>query len=386
MSDALLPQFPDPRVHEDPGTAPEPLRTWYALAAQSLGAATPAISDARDDDLRRALLPALERDARVVEGAIEHAPTPFVARHLWRLVDELWRATSGQDALAITTFALPLAIVAGVIAPGVESVTLPAVLPDVQAVARVMREGGALRGNQAFTFSAALVPASTLGIATWPAWQRLRSIVRAQHLGDDALFMPAPMHVTAGSESVHLRFLVGTAMAAAGVDLLAERTVGRWGAAVTKELVRQLAHEHVSVLPLPRPPQSPLPARHDGLVAQRDISAQLFASNAIRKLRAASGEPSAVISSHRAQDAPGGGELRLSLSSPFAPRDAEGFRCPIHPIEPVGIPLRMLLDLLRDCRVQDVRLVAGVHPDTAAGSGMPLFFRPDTIPGDALLQ
>jgi hypothetical protein len=142
----------------------------------------------------------------------------------------------------------------------------------------------------------------------------------------------------------------------------------------------------VSVLALARAPARLLPAVQAGRAAQREVSAQLFASNAIRKLRASVGEPSAVISAHRAADAPGGGELRLSLSSPFETRDAEGFRCPLYVVDRVGDVLSMLTALLADCRVTDVRVVAGVHADRVAGSGMPLLFKPDTLPegGEAL--
>ena len=114
--------------------------------------------------------------------------------------------------------------------------------------------------------------------------------------------------------------------------------------------------------------------------AQRDVSAQLFASNALRQLRASVGEPVAVISAHRADDAPGGGELRLSLSSVLEPRDAQGFRCPVYPWERVVDVATMLVELLRDCRVGDIRAVAGVHADRDALTGGPLLFKPETIP------
>ena len=123
-----------------------------------------------------------------------------------------------------------------------------------------------------------------------------------------------------------------------------------------------------------------------GRAAQREVSAQLFASNAIRKLRASVGEPSAVISAHRAAGAPGGGELRLSLSSPFEPRDAEGFRCPLYASDRVGDVLAMLQGLLADCRVSDVRVVAGIHADRVEGTGLPLLFKPDSLPGGAALH
>jgi hypothetical protein len=41
----------------------------------------------------------------------------------------------------------------------------------------------------------------------------------------------------------------------------------------------------------------------------------------------------------------------------------------------------MLADLLHDCRVTDVRVVPGVHPDRVPGAAMPLLFKPESIPG-----
>jgi len=92
------------------------------------------------------------------------------------------------------------------------------------------------------------------------------------------------------------------------------------------------------------------------------------------------GEPAAVISAHRAADAPGAGELRLSLSSPFEPRDAQGFRCPVYPWERVVDVATMLVELLHDCRVTDIRAVAGVHADRDPLTGGPLLFKPETLP------
>ena len=133
------------------------------------------------------------------------------------------------------------------------------------------------------------------------------------------------------------------------------------------------------MLALPSAPARPLPAVAHGRSAQREVSAQLFASNAIRKFRGAVGEPTAILSAHRSPDAPGGGELRLSLSSPFDPRAAEGFRCPLYPLDRTVDVASMLVDLLRDCRVTDIRVLPGVHADRAAQTGMPLLFKPDMI-------
>jgi hypothetical protein len=110
------------------------------------------------------------------------------------------------------------------------------------------------------------------------------------------------------------------------------------------------------------------------------VGVQVFAANAIRKLRAAVGEPTAVISAHRSPGADHGGEVRLSLSSPFDPREAEGFRCPLHPQESVADVVAMLTGFLADCRVADVRIVPGIHADRDAGTGLTLLFKGDDLP------
>ena len=103
-------------------------------------------------------------------------------------------------------------------------------------------------------------------------------------------------------------------------------------------------------------------------------------------LRASVGEPCAVISAHRAADARAQGELRVSLSSPFEPRDAEGFRCPLFALDRVGDVAALLVRLLQDCRVADIRLLDGIHPDRVPGMTHPLLFKPDTIPLGAELR
>jgi hypothetical protein len=121
-------------------------------------------------------------------------------------------------------------------------------------------------------------------------------------------------------------------------------------------------------------------ALQHGRAAQREVGAQLFASNAIRRFRARVGEPSAVISAHRCASAFGGGELRLSLSSPFDMQQAEGFRCPLFPPDRAADVATMLLELLHDCRVSDVRVIGSAQPDKDAGTGLPLLFRADAVP------
>ena len=370
----------DPRVF--PAASDSESASLFALAAASLA----SDSVARAEELDRAAAMQIEQYLRTeggsgLTGLFDAAPSVAIARHLWRRLIEAWRNASSVDEgeqLRTTLFTLPVVIVAGSqnasAAPPVECV-----LNDPERASTVLREHRAIGGSQTFALSSALVAADSIDLARLPAllrWQR-------EALADpDAVrdLMPASIAIQADHETAHLRFLVGTAFAAPDVDLLAGSDTKGWALPLARELGRQLAVPGAAVLALPRAPASPPAALQQGRAAQRSVSAELFASNAIRRLRASVGEPCAVISAHRCPTAPGGGELRLSLSSVFDPRQAEGFRCPLFPTDAVGDVAAMLQDLLRDCRVSDVRIVDGVQADRDAVTGLTVLFKSDTIP------
>jgi hypothetical protein len=377
----------DPRTFSAAaGAALEPL---IRLAEASLAAP----SALRAEEIDRALVSALgghlrADNALLLADLFPASPSAAVARQLWRSLIEAWREASVPargDGVVATLFALPVVIVAGAMPGAPDPVgsapagALPGTLSDAERVTAMLREHRALGGNLSFALAAPLVAADALDIPRLPtllAWQQLSrdDVTVAREL------QPTPMTVPPNHESVHLRFLVGTAIGAPDVDLFADKAGGEWLMPLAQELSRQLATPGVSVLALPRPPQAPLLALQGGRAAQREVGAQIFASNAIRRFRSRVGEPSAVISAHRCATAPGGGELRLSLSSPFDPGQAEGFRCPLFPPDRAGDVATMLLDLLHDCRVTDVRVVAGVQPDRDAGTGLTLLFKADAIP------
>jgi len=258
--------------------------------------------------------------------------------------------------------------------------SLEGMLNDADRIAGILREHRALGGSKTFALSNSLVSADALEIARLPKLLRWQSKAIADGAAMDLL--PSPI-AARGGEGVHLRFLCGIALASGVVPLRGDVAPTGWGMPVAQELARQLAAPGLSVLALSRPPQAPLAALQQGQVSQREVGAQLFATNAIRRFRASVGEPSAVISAHRCPSAPGGGELRLSLSSPFDPRDAEGFRCPLFIGDRVGDVAAMLMDLLRDCLVHAVSVVAGVHPDRDPGTGLTLLFKSDSLPQPA---
>jgi hypothetical protein len=379
----------DPRAYSAPT---DPIQeSLIRLAQASLAASSASRAEEIDATLVSALAGHLQGDdAWRLADLFSAAPSAAVARHIWRRLIDGWRAASAAegDRVVATLFALPVVIVAGATSndssPAASTLggVLAGVLNEPEGVMALLREHHALGGNLTFALAAPMVAADALDIPRLPtllAWQKLSSsngpVARELH--------PTPMVVHSNQESVYLRFLIGTAIGASAVDVFAGKGGGEWIMPLAQELSRQLATTGLSVLALPRPPQAPLLALQHGRAAQREVGAQLFASNAIRRFRARVGEPSAVISAHRCPAAPGGGELRLSLSSPFDPRQAEGFRCPLFPPDRVVDVATMLVDLLRDCRVTDVRVIAGAQADGDPGTGLPLLFRADAIPDGA---
>ena len=368
----------------DPRTFPEQGDAAFSPQLELAAASLEATGTARAAELDQALTGDLTRplrsgDASWLVRLFAAAPSAAVGRHLWRRLLVAWDVASrgnGEHALAVTLFALPVVIVAArrsETGPG----AIDAVLPGVDRAVAILREHGALAGNRNFGLGDALVSADALDLPRLPellSWTRLPDPSAAARA-----LSPAPIQIAA-TEGVHLRFLFGTAVAAPDADLLVESQVGPWGMALARELARQLAAPEVSLLALPRAPRAPLAALQEGRAAQREVGAHLFASSALRRLRATVGEPSAVVSAHRSPTAAGGGELRLSISSAFDPARAEGFRCPLFIGERASDVAAMLVDLLRACRVADVHVLPGVYPDRDVETGLVLLFKPESLP------
>ena len=384
-----LTAIPDPRRFADPDLAAPGAQALYAKVAASLSADTALVGAKLDREVQDALAAELGAGGDVLAATIAGAPSVDVARHLWRLLDAAVREWHCDDGVAATIFAIPLVIVAAGNAEA-GGPALQGVLANPEGLADILRDGGALAGNRNFALASALVGADAIEVARVPellSWQRLPNEAGGefQQTAMERTLQPAPLAIVPDVESVNLRFIMGTALARAGADLLADTKVGKWGMPFAQALGREFGQGGATVLALPRAPQRPLPALWQGRLAQREVSASLFIGNAVRKHRASVGEPTAVISAHRVPGVPGEGELRLSISSPLEPRDAEGFRCPLYPLDRVADAVRMLVDLLNDCQVDDVRMLAGVHGDRDPKSGVRLLFKPETIPPGAEL-
>ena len=362
--------LPDPRAYPlYEGTPNNPL---IDLALASLAAEQGVIQEKRDFELRELLVSLLAAASlQPIRDALNRSPSLAVQRHITRQLAaaqvEAGRAR-GDAALPTTVFALPLVIVVA----NPSALNIPGALPDSGEIVALMKAGAALRGNQSFALSNALAAATALALDKLPASLTWWALSPGAPVAIEKSALPVP----ANQESVFLRFLVGTALAGPGVDLLIDNDTGKWGMPFTQAFARQLGGGGLSLLAMPRPPRAPLAALFQGRSAQREVSLQLFATNAIRKFRGSVGEPEAVISAHQTAD---GGEVRLSLSNPFDEKGAEGFRAELHATDRAQDVAVLMQTLLRECNVESVTVLADVFPDIDPATRLPMLFRADTL-------
>jgi len=380
--------LPDPRVwpalegdacNATPGSTLQRAAALHRVVTQALESATSRDEALRDAEATRAIRALLAEGGEALDKAFAFAPSVAVARHLSRLLANIERGTPEQnESLRTVLFAIPIVLVTALDA-GAPSLTLSGVLSQAPALEALLRDANEFGGAQTFTLSSALVGMETIDIGALPALLARSRLHDADDPGAGLMAVidvePSPIVVDSRAERVHLRFAVGAVLATPRTDPFATSVIARWGMPFAQLLVRDLTVPGVSLLALPRFVERLVRAAQSGRTAHREVAAQLFASNAIRKFRATVGEPHAVISAHRCIDAPGQRELRLSLSSPFAAREAEGFRCPIYPYETVHDAASMLVTLLRDCRIERIDVREGIHADVDSITGGRLFFK-----------
>lgn len=366
--------LPDPRAFPlYDGASANPL---IDLALASLAAEQGVIQEKRDTELREQLAQLLiAGESATIADALTRSPSLAVQRHITRTLATAHVAAGraqGDAGLPTTVFAIPLVIVAA----NASAVNVPGALPDIEEFIAVMKGNGALRGNQTFALSNALAAASAFALPKLPASLGWWTLSPGSPIAVEKAAMPVP----ANQESVFLRFIVGTALAGPNADLLSDNDTGKWGMPFTQAFARQLGGGTLSLLAMPRPPRTPLAALFQGRAAQRDVSLQLFATNAIRKFRSGVGEPEAVISAHRTAE---GGEVRLSLSNPFDEKGAEGFRAELHATDRAQDVAVLMQDLLRECNIESVTVLADVFPDIDAETKLPMLFRADALEGSS---
>ena len=288
----------------------------------------------------------LERgDDAEIARALRAAPDHAAYAKLWQVVCDAANhigTVAEQGAVVARIFALPLVIVTGSRRPAV----VPGVVPDIAAVAELFKQHGALGPARNFGLGNALCSLETVasvGAGEIYAWTRDAGAARRE-------LPPAAIEINEAGEHVHLRFLVGAGMAPAAEPSFVETAsnIGVWGMPLTRALAAQLAQPNLEVLPLARPPLDLMRAGPAGRYAQLEAAFNLFASNAVRRLRSATGDPDAVLSAHD------DGDIRIGLYSPFDESLREGFRWPLHPLDDLPSLLESVAGLLAACRVTNV--------------------------------
>ncbi|SFZ71835.1 hypothetical protein [Chitinimonas taiwanensis] len=359
--------LPDPRPFS--GTATHPLHQLAdaLLGERNLGHLV-AKEAALDAEIKRLLS---QSDDAELLNALASAPSPASQRVLnERLRVNVAQAGADQAQQAVI-FALPLVLVAGVRGKHV----IAGKLPDVDAVRALLQQHGVIAADADVQLSAKLLDRDQL-LAIQPSQlARWRDALQYASGGLPHDFKESPVQVD--GDGVFLRFLVGVAMqkkdAAPAVQL--NIAPGPWAMALTKLLGEQLKHDAMTLFPLPRAPQTWLAALDDGRVAQQEIRFQVFASNTLRKLREAGETPVAVLSCHE------GAELRVTLGAEKNGEEWAGFIWPLGQLDRVEAIQQMMVDLLRECHHDDIRVLGEVLPQIK--DNLPYFPLPTELPASA---
>jgi hypothetical protein len=340
--------LPDPRRYGN-GT-PSALADLAARGGHQLASAVSrALAEGRDDEILTAYTAVPDRTAY---------------RILWEAVAAAVDAIPTDAAVVTRVFAMPWLLVCGTRT----GATLTCVLRDVDALAKVLEESGALGANRNLGFANGLTSLEALEAMTPGA---LRSWSTGAGLRD---LPPAPIPLTPGDESLHLRFLLGAAVSpahAAGVADTATN-VAAWGMKTSQAMSQQLAVPGADVLAMPRPPMSVMKAAYAGRRAGLEAAFDLFMSNTLRRFRLKVGDPTVVLSAHD------GGEVRITLSTPLDDGMTEGYRWPLHPLDDLDEIVATIEAFARECRVLDIVAIPGILPDTTS-TGALLFPTADGV-------
>jgi hypothetical protein len=336
--------LPDPRRY-GPGDASDPL---LRLAREGQGRELAAA-------LRE--LAAQGRDAEIRE-LLSVAPSRDVYARLWQALCAAIEKPQGGEAVAARVFAIPWVIVCG----GGVKATLSGVLPGVAELVRVLETKGVFGTSRNVGVGNVLVAIETIEamrpseILQWAQEPAMRDVP------------PAPIDVLPGAEEVHVRLLLGAAIASANAPDVVETgsNIAAWGTPALRAMSAQLATSGVQILPMPRPPAGLYSAAYAGRRSGVEAAFNLFMSNGVRRFRASIGDPDVTLSSHA------GAEIRVTLSTPLDDELIEGFRWPLHPADDLPEIEGTLTSMIGECRLPEPQIAGSVLPDYS-GNGALLF-------------
>lgn len=364
--------LPDPRQYLGNAASPES-NDLHQLANALLGEREPGGLVRREAELDAALTSLLNTasDALLKETQ-QTAPSAISAKLLHDRLNQILAlpaAASGQQVIA---FAIPIVLVTGARVP----LTLPARLPDIDAVIALLRQHQVLTADADVYLSAQLLAPNTLADVKPSQLWRWKSALQYASRGLPTSLEAEPIKLD--GEAVVLRYLVGAVMQPAqGAPALAlSQPNPAWALAFSRVLGEQLKHEALTLFPLPRSPLPWLAAQQDGRRAQMEVRFQVFASNSLRKLRQNGETPVAVFSTHE------NGELRVTLGDQVNGERWDGFVWPLAASDNLAAIQHDMVDLLRECHHDAVRFVPQVLPSVK--DQLPYFPLPSELPASPL--
>jgi hypothetical protein len=316
--------LPDPRRYGLDDVDAPALTAENPTHAQLVSALRERAAARRDDEIAHVL-----RSAR---NQAEYART-------WRALCDAVEKSDPQETVFTRVFAIPWIIVCA----GTAAATIDCILRDHTQLASALETAGVFGASRSLGVSSALSGLGTLEALkpseVFLGWQ-------SAQLRDAP---PDPIRVLRGVEEVHLRFLLGAAIARVDApDIVATAAnVGLWGTPALRAMTAQLATPGVQLLPMPRAPAGVYSAALNGRRAVLETAFNLFVSNTVRRFRAVVGDPNAALSSHAC------GEVRVTLSSPLQDEMTEGFRWPLHPADDLMDIERTITEMLGACRLTE---------------------------------
>jgi hypothetical protein len=229
------------------------------------------------------------------------------------------------------------------------------VVPDIRELTRLFEVHGTMGALKNFALNGALASAEGLAALKLSELYR-RSSATAQDVQPLDL-APEDIQVSGTGEEVHLRFLTGISAVPAGAPGFAETSgnIAAWGMPFTRALATQLAQPGLSILPLARPPMSPLRALRAGQFAHSELGLQLFLGSALRLFRSRVGEAEADVA------ACADSSVRIRLRSPFDASLSQQYRWAVHPGDDMAVICNSIYGLLADCRVTNIQVEESVQ-------------------------
>ncbi|WP_156970677.1 hypothetical protein [Andreprevotia chitinilytica] len=297
-------------------------------------------------------------DSPGLNAALTQAPSQDAYKVLWdtlRDVVETPATTANQWAVP---FAIPVILVAGFKGEA----TLPGEV-DAAALLDLLKSNGVIAADANAWLHNQLLSADQLAAinpSLLTAWR-------------DQLQNPADhnwqLHpLKFKDEAVFQRYLVGVMVqqrdAQPAIQL--NPSAGQWTLALAQKLGEMLKTNGVTLFPIPRVPLAWLPALETGRVTQLETRLQVATSNALRSIRSAGHWPVVTIAGHE------GGEIRITYSSREDKERWEGFVWPLAPLDSAERIRHFAEDLLRECHLDDIRIIDAVQPDQDS-DGLPFF-------------